>query len=168
LTDTLTAGDELPLTPRERTIKTMWNAGNAASVISRELGISRSAVTGKVDRMRKKGHKLIEHRKSPTGIAKPPPVGAKVFRSKHMVGGGQTGKPRQLQESKLVDSQADIRAPGQLDKPWGTRGECQWPTWGPDKRTGLVCGLPVDAAQPSRAWCPFHGGIAYVPFSRDR
>jgi GcrA cell cycle regulator len=134
-------------------LRQLWAAGASASVIARELGVTREAVLGKAFRLR------LAHRKAPPA-ARPKP--SQIWRPKTSL------KPRPpFMPDKPLAPMPERRSP----MPSGMRrlqllelepNQCRWPVGDPRMREFFFCGADADVGC---IYCPHHMRRA---FNRSR
>lgn len=129
----------------------MWKAGASGNEIGDALGVSRSAVLGKLNRLGLV-RRDVEGYQRPAPVMQPP--------RKHRVTDMQVriaarAKAAAQPEAKVVI----LNAPNA--RPWITRqfGECAAPVMFTDDDTWSCC----EPAEPGRPYCPGHCQIYYVP-----
>lgn len=161
----------MTLTAEEKaTVKRLWNYGESSSRICDLLNaargteeLTRNMIIGYVNRARERGEPFVRRifepakkvqRRKRRALArqKPPQIEAKPTPPKSSGEGEYLGKEPGAQHL--------YRAHGQLDVPFIERrvGQCAWPGWGGDERTGTVCGLPTEI---ERSYCKFHHGVGW-------
>ncbi len=135
-----------------RRLGELWTQGVSAGEIGKRLGVSRSAVLGKLSRLGLLGMvrqtlPKLELERS----AKPRPRG-----SAPVAGNG----PRRRRGPGLLREVAT----GAEARLWTTRrpGECAWPVagHGPDL---LACCAAVGHDRHAWAYCPAHRGLMFIP-----
>ena len=177
---------------RVETLKKMWNEGQSASQIAKELGgVTRNAVIGKVHRLGlsnrvgaapapaatpgKPGKDLRaeaeeinddEEAEIETPVEKP----AQIVR-KPIVAAGQPLPPQPAANEISPEALASVR---EVEKKAArislmelTERTCKWPIGDPATENFWFCGLAV---QPGKPYCEAHVGVAFQPMSsrRDR
>jgi len=182
---------------RVELLKKMWNEGQSASQIAKELGgVTRNAVIGKVHRLG------LSNRNGPAnGAAKPekpdpkqkvdaksPPAAAPrkeaapaqepkpaektaVLARKPIVAAGQPLPPQPSANEISPEALATVREVEKKSKRISlmelTERTCKWPIGDPATDDFWFCGLPVQQGKP---YCEAHVGVAFQPMSsrRDR
>ncbi|QDY69828.1 GcrA family cell cycle regulator [Qingshengfaniella alkalisoli] len=181
---------------RVETLKKMWNEGQSASQIAKELGgVTRNAVIGKVHRLglsnRNAGSSPAP--KEEPKAAKPEPVEAKKPAPKpehvpepaaaapapkpstparrQIIPAGQPlppqPSPNEISPEALAQQRATEKKARKLDLMELTERTCKWPIGDPATEDFYFCGLPSQAGKP---YCEAHVGVAFQPMSsrRDR
>jgi GcrA cell cycle regulator len=178
---------------RVETLKRMWNEGQSASQIAKELGgVTRNAVIGKVHRLGLSnrvgaaptpapaaGKPAKEPREAapevsqadvadaPERVEKPSPP---VIR-KPVITAGQPLPPQPAANEISPEALASVR---EVEKKAArislmelTERTCKWPIGDPATDNFWFCGLAV---QPGKPYCDAHVGVAFQPMSarRDR
>ena len=174
----------------------MWNEGQSASQIAKELGgVTRNAVIGKVHRLglsnRSTPSKAEETAEKPVPkpkAAKKPAVKADTapekkaaapkeapepapVRTKAIVPAGQPLPPQPSQSEISEETRANLLALEKKAKKLTlmqlTERTCKWPIGDPATEEFWFCGHPV---QPGKPYCETHVGVAFQPMSsrRDR
>jgi GcrA cell cycle regulator len=172
---------------RVETLKRMWNEGQSASQIAKELGgVTRNAVIGKVHRLG------LSNRVGPAPGPAPapgkpgaPPVEAEVQPEveekpvervmaplrKPVLVPGQPLPPQPAANEISPEALASVR---EVEKKAAkislmelTERTCKWPIGDPATENFWFCGLAV---QPGKPYCEAHVGVAFQPMSarRDR
>lgn len=141
-------------------LRSLWSEGHAATEIGRRLGISKSAVLGKVHRLGLPG------RPSPVGQAHltgawPPQQRVRAPRLAEIMSvplaTPLSGTPDTVARPDATPSQpAPARRGAGISRP------CCWPIGHPGTPTFRFCGGPAAAAKP---YCAEHAGIAYRPLA---
>lgn len=175
---------------RVETLKRMWNEGQSASQIAKELGgVTRNAVIGKVHRLglsnrvgavpapapgkpgkdvRDAIEEAPEPVEAPDRSAEKPP--APVTR-KPVITPGQPLPPQPAANEISPEALASVR---EIEKKAArislmelTERTCKWPIGDPATENFWFCGLAV---QPGKPYCEAHVGVAFQPMSsrRDR
>ncbi|MCR8726274.1 GcrA family cell cycle regulator [Frigidibacter sp. ROC022] len=180
---------------RVETLKRMWNEGQSASQIAKELGgVTRNAVIGKVHRLglsNRVGANAAASTPAPAAAAaaKPareaapapePESGAAEARPaekpvtphrKPVITAGQPLPPQPAANEISPEALASVR---EVEKKAArislmelTERTCKWPIGDPATDNFWFCGL---AAQPGKPYCEAHVGVAFQPMSsrRDR
>jgi GcrA cell cycle regulator len=191
-------GDAMSWTDeRVETLKKMWNDGQSASQIAKELGgVTRNAVIGKVHRLglsnRSTPSKGDEPAEKPASakpkVAKKDPPKAEAApetksagpkeapaqqpaRTKAVVPAGQPLPPQPSQSEISEETRANLlaleRKARKLTLMQLTERTCKWPIGDPATEDFWFCGHPV---QPGKPYCETHVGVAFQPMSsrRDR
>jgi GcrA cell cycle regulator len=137
---------------RVATLKRLWAEGASASVIGKKLGgISRSAVLGKIFRLRL------------GGAHKP----AKAPGQKAKAGGAKPGRarlkdqPARRRSDKTQDAAAS-RATTHKSLLELTNTCCRWPHGRPGAKTFFFCGAPGADVESGVPYCALHMQRAYV------
>jgi hypothetical protein len=148
-------------------LKALWQAETlSARQIAGELGVSKSAVIAKANR-------LGLHR-SPEYIAEANRIGAQrgglATAAKHAAARPKppaaTPAPRVMRYPPKPEPPKPTEAPPA--KKWQVHfnkagfNQCRWPLWPDTERTGLVCGAP----SAGKAYCTYHGRVSYTGFAR--
>jgi GcrA cell cycle regulator len=175
---------------RVETLKRMWNDGQSASQIAKELGgVTRNAVIGKVHRLGlsnrtsatpSKAETETEERVEPKPAeapAEPAPAEAKeapkapVPMRKPIVPAGQPLPPQPSANEISPEALATVREVEKTARRISlmelTERTCKWPIGDPATEDFWFCGLTV---QPGKPYCEAHVGVAFQPMSsrRDR
>ena len=177
---------------RVELLKKMWNDGQSASQIAKELGgVTRNAVIGKVHRLGlsnrtgaapapgKPEQTRIEAAdssapKEDTMVAEAPqpdrPAPAANPR-KQIIPAGQPLPPQPSANEISPEALASVREVEKKSKKISlmelTERTCKWPVGDPATEDFWFCGLP---AQQGKPYCEAHVGVAFQPMSsrRDR
>jgi GcrA cell cycle regulator len=181
---------------RVETLKRMWNEGQSASQIAKELGgVTRNAVIGKVHRLglsnrvgaapaaavspatsAKPGGREPVAESEPEDAPAEPVVAKPVERPaapmrKPIITAGQPLPPQPAANEISPEALASVR---EVEKKAAritlmelTERTCKWPIGDPATENFWFCGLP---AQPGKPYCEAHVGVAFQPMSsrRDR
>jgi GcrA cell cycle regulator len=178
---------------RIETLKRMWNEGQSASQIAKELGgVTRNAVIGKVHRLglshrtgaasAKPGQEpeeAVEAKPAePQPAPEPAPAEAKdaapqppIPMRKPIVPAGQPLPPQPSANEISPEALATVREVEKTAKRISlmelTERTCKWPIGDPATEDFWFCGLAV---QPGKPYCEAHVGVAFQPMSsrRDR
>lgn len=171
----------------------MWNEGQSASRIAKELGgVTRNAVIGKVHRLglsnrvgmpaAQSGETLPEENTNLAEVepAKPPepPRGTENQMSdnapiprKPIIPAGQPLPPQpsanEISPEALARKNEVEKTAKKLSLMELTERTCKWPVGDPATADFWFCGLPAQAGKP---YCEAHVGVAFQPMSarRDR
>ena len=175
---------------RVEQLKKMWNEGQSASQIAKELGgVTRNAVIGKVHRLglsnrtsgsatkpskpeskSKTPPKPKSKAAAPAEEEKPaskPPIPMR----KPIITAGQPLPPQPSANEISPEALANVREVEKKAKKIGlmdlTERTCKWPIGDPATEEFWFCGLPVQQGKP---YCEAHVGVAFQPMSsrRDR
>ena len=172
---------------RVETLKRMWNEGQSASQIAKELGgVTRNAVIGKVHRLGlsnrvgaapgaarvagKPGVAPVEAEAEPAVEEKPVERPVAPLRKPVLVP-GQPLPPQPAANEISPEALASVR---EVEKKAAkislmelTERTCKWPIGDPATENFWFCGLAV---QPGKPYCEAHVGVAFQPMSarRDR
>jgi GcrA cell cycle regulator len=178
---------------RVETLKRMWNEGQSASQIAKELGgVTRNAVIGKVHRLglsnrvggapvpAAAGAKPAKEARAELAEAdddadaetpeRPSERPAQVIR-KPVITAGQPLPPQPAANEISPEALASVR---EVEKKAArislmelTERTCKWPIGDPATGNFWFCGLAV---QPGKPYCEAHVGVAFQPMSsrRDR
>jgi GcrA cell cycle regulator len=181
---------------RVETLKRMWNEGQSASQIAKELGgVTRNAVIGKVHRLGLSnrvgaapgpapvaGKPLKDDRDGGVAVEdevddepieafeRPAEKPAQVVRKPAIVP-GQPLPPQPAANEISPEALASVR---EVEKKAAkislmelTERTCKWPIGDPATENFWFCGLAV---QPGKPYCEAHVGVAFQPMSarRDR
>jgi len=134
-----------------RRLGELWTQGVSAGEIGKRIGLSRSAVLGKLSRLGLLG--MLR----PT-LPRPEPDRSAKPRSRDSNPADGTG-PRRRRGPALLREVAT----GAEARLWTTRlsGECAWPVagHGPDV---LACCAPVGHDRQAWAYCPAHRGLMFI------
>ena len=173
---------------RVELLKKMWNEGQSASQIAKELGgVTRNAVIGKVHRLG------LSNRSSGGGAAKtakadPKPKAAKAAKPsvseppkpaekpklpirKPIITAGQPLPPQPSANEISPEALAKVSEVEKKSKKISlmelTEKTCKWPVGDPATDDFWFCGLPVQQGKP---YCDAHVGVAFQPMSarKDR
>jgi GcrA cell cycle regulator len=167
---------------RVETLKRMWNEGQSASQIAKELGgVTRNAVIGKVHRLglsNRTGGAPVKpaaetedrvEAKPTQSAPEPAPAEPKdvapqapIPMRKPIIPAGQPLPPQPSANEREVEKSAKRISLMEL-----TERTCKWPIGDPATEDFWFCGL---AAQPGKPYCEAHVGVAFQPMSsrRDR
>lgn len=140
------------------TLRDLWRSGYSASDIARTIGVSRSAVLGKVHRLE------LPHRKAP----QPRPVKSKAevkrdrnrFTPTRRYAKAPMPSPRPLPPPVIIE--ANPRGVTLFDL---QSGDCRWPMGDPHDPGFLYCG---DNVRDGSSYCAAHHAIAYTPSTNRR
>jgi len=133
------------------TLVNMWGAGKSCGDISKVLGVSRSAIAGKIGRLKLQRRKKVERKIRPSRK-------------------GALNRSRMKQPKAWADFAApkDIRPieielePTAVEPHRGVfalrRGECKWPHNHPGGPDFHFCAQPAERDRP---YCAFHCHMAY-------
>lgn len=175
---------------RVETLKRMWNEGQSASQIAKELGgVTRNAVIGKVHRLglsnRTSGtpsksapdtEEKVDAKPAET-VPAPAPAEARdtpkppIPMRKPIVPAGQPLPPQPSANEISPEALATVREVEKTAKRISlmelTERTCKWPIGDPATDDFWFCGLSV---QPGKPYCEAHVGVAFQPMSsrRDR
>jgi GcrA cell cycle regulator len=179
---------------RVELLKKMWNEGQSASQIAKELGgVTRNAVIGKVHRLslsnrtttsgggakaaaekpapkaKKAAQPAAKEAKAPAEEPAPPrPV---VPSRRPIVPAGQPLPPQPSANEISPEALATVREVEKKAKKLSlmdlTERTCKWPVGDPATDDFWFCGLAV---KPGKPYCEAHVGVAFQPMSsrRDR
>ena len=168
---------------RVELLKKMWNEGQSASQIAKELGgVTRNAVIGKVHRLGLSNRagaapaKPVKEKPAKVEPPKPQPEPRAVERPqpparKPIVPAGQPLPPQPSANEISPEALAKV---GEVEKRARkislmelTERTCKWPIGDPATDNFYFCGLP---SQPGKPYCEAHVGVAFQPMSarRDR
>ncbi|KMW57854.1 GcrA cell cycle regulator [Candidatus Rhodobacter oscarellae] len=180
---------------RVELLKTMWNDGQSASQIAKELGgVTRNAVIGKVHRLGLSNRATTtasagsekeapaKEREAKAEPAKPEPEAAKPaaeekpatvtpITRKAIIPAGQPLPPQPSANEISPEALASVREVEKKAKKISlmelTERTCKWPIGDPATDDFWFCGLSV---QPGKPYCEAHVGVAFQPMSsrRDR
>ena len=176
---------------RVETLKRMWNEGQSASQIAKELGnVTRNAVIGKVHRLglsnRTTGapakpvpedETTEEMAPAPKAEAadtderKEPAQAAPTPMRKPIVPAGQPLPPQPSANEISPEALASVRevekSARRISLMELTERTCKWPIGDPATEDFWFCGLSAQAGKP---YCEAHVGVAFQPMSsrRDR
>ncbi|SDE84928.1 GcrA family cell cycle regulator [Limimaricola pyoseonensis] len=178
---------------RVETLKRMWNEGQSASQIAKELGgVTRNAVIGKVHRLGLSNRAGVAPTPQPTAkpaeapateaAAQPEPEAtdqpeqekAPIPMSQARRAIIPAGQPLPPQPSANEISPEALAKVSEVEKGAKklslmelTERTCKWPVGDPATDDFWFCGLPVQQGKP---YCEAHVGVAFQPMSsrRDR
>jgi GcrA cell cycle regulator len=175
---------------RVETLKRMWNEGQSASQIAKELGgVTRNAVIGKVHRLGlsnrnggpvKPGSDGDEVEEPQTAPPAPEPAApqpkdtapqAPIPMRRPIVPAGQPLPPQPSANEISPEALATVRevekSARRISLMELTERTCKWPIGDPATDDFWFCGLSV---QPGKPYCEAHVGVAFQPMSsrRDR
>ena len=175
---------------RVELLKKMWNDGQSASQIAKELGgVTRNAVIGKIHRLGLSNRGGAEGEPEPlvadepeatpeaapaepeieepsTQSAAPPASNRRAI-----IPAGQPLPPQPSANEISPEALASVREVEKTAKRIGlmelTERTCKWPIGDPATDQFWFCGLGV---QPGKPYCEAHVGVAFQPMSsrRDR
>lgn len=174
---------------RVELLKKMWNEGQSASQIAKELGgVTRNAVIGKVHRLglsnrsssstakpvkgepKAKAATKTAAKTETVAAAKPAEKPTLPIR-KPVITAGQPLPPQPSANEISPEALANVREVEKKAKKIGlmelTERTCKWPIGDPATPEFWFCGLPVQQGKP---YCEAHVGVAFQPMSsrRDR
>lgn len=134
-----------PEWPQERidALRILWDAGKSAAFIGDALGMSRGAVSGKIDRL---GLSKRDRSVSMKNWADSRASGVKAKRSPRVK---SAPKP---QLTSLFDL---------------TNETCRWPMWADGERDGFYCGAPEANMAERVPYCPFHSQMSARKHNQD-
>ncbi|MBM9594339.1 GcrA family cell cycle regulator [Roseitranquillus sediminis] len=175
---------------RVETLKRMWNEGQSASQIAKELGnVTRNAVIGKVHRLGLSNRiggmptKATADEEPAEELAAPQPEpqpapeaketapAAPTPMRKPIVPAGQPLPPQPSANEISPEALASVREVEKTARRISlmelTERTCKWPIGDPATDDFWFCGL---AAQQGKPYCEAHVGVAFQPMSsrRDR
>ncbi len=180
---------------RVETLKKMWNEGQSASQIAKELGgVTRNAVIGKVHRLglsnrtapakepvKEAAKPKPETKKKPAAARPTPepkaadpapkPEAKDPPRVKPIITAGQPLPPQPSNSEISAEALAKLKALEKKAKKLKlmqlTERTCKWPIGDPATEDFWFCGHPT---QPGKPYCETHVGVAFQPMSsrRDR
>ncbi len=175
---------------RVEMLKKMWNEGQSASQIAKELGgVTRNAVIGKVHRLglsnrtggvsaaKPAGDKAAKGKTSAKTGAKSAtaadeaPTRPVVPARRPIITAGQPLPPQPSANEISPEALANQRAVEKKSKKINlidlTERTCKWPVGDPATEDFWFCGLAV---KPGKPYCEAHVGVAFQPMSsrRDR
>lgn len=176
---------------RVETLKRMWNDGQSASQIAKQLGgVTRNAVIGKVHRLglsNRAGGGTVKPGSDPEEVeevraAPPPPEPAApepkdtapqapIPMRRPIVPAGQPLPPQPSANEISPEALATVREVEKTAKRISlmelTERTCKWPIGDPATDDFWFCGLAVAQGKP---YCEAHVGVAFQPMSsrRDR
>ena len=175
---------------RVEQLKKMWNDGQSASQIAKELGgVTRNAVIGKVHRLGLSNRtgadgedldapapetKAATRPEPAPAEAAPAPVAPTTHQSpavRKIVPAGQPLPPQPSANEISPEALANVREVEKKAKRIGlmdlTERTCKWPVGDPATEDFWFCGLGV---KPGKPYCEAHVGVAFQPMSsrRDR
>ena len=177
---------------RVETLKRMWNEGQSASQIAKELGgVTRNAVIGKVHRLGL-SNRVGGKDEDDDGAAAPAPAAAKPEPAprpepaaaapvasnvtplpvrKAIIPAGQPLPPQPSLNEISPEALASVREVEKRARKLTlmelTERTCKWPIGDPATEDFWFCGLP---SLPGKPYCEAHVGVAFQPMSarRDR
>jgi GcrA cell cycle regulator len=154
---------------RVAALRKFWAAGDTAEVIAGKFGgISRSAVIGKVHRLKLGGRAIKKGRRLDLGKPRPGAIARRVAR-KRLVSNGGAFEFQTKEEPILptMDDGADVPLAQRKTLMQLDRMACRWPFGDPTDKDFFFCGAVVLS---HHAYCPYHAGLAsagtvaaYVP-----
>ena len=175
---------------RVEQLKKMWNDGQSASQIAKELGgVTRNAVIGKVHRLGLSnrtgadGEEGLEPAPETKAASRPEPAPAEAAPApvpptthqspavRKIVPAGQPLPPQPSANEISPEALATVREVEKKAKRIGlmdlTERTCKWPVGDPATEDFWFCGLAV---KPGKPYCEAHVGVAFQPMSsrRDR
>jgi GcrA cell cycle regulator len=132
-------------------LKQLWAEGKTASAIGKKLGgLSRSAVLGKIFRLRLSGDKASKTATPKADDQKPRPAAQKngpVRRRSGPAQGGTAKSPRTSTHKSLLEL---------------TNTCCRWPHGRPGAKNFFFCGVPGADVENGIPYCASHMQCAYV------
>jgi GcrA cell cycle regulator len=143
-------------------LKRCFQAGLSSSQIAREMGVTRNAVIGKINRLglsrpRDMATRQLEQKRA-AKLARPRRPRLHVFAQREMLTKAFSGPPA------LAEAIAIHEGRGCTLLELG-HGKCRWPIDGPDGEDIFFCGNePV----PGLPYCAGHARLAYRPAGRLR
>ena len=177
---------------RVELLKKMWNEGQSASQIAKELGgVTRNAVIGKVHRLGLSNRagsatpsKAATDKSAAKAKAPPKPDAATAETTaaaqparpvapnrRPIIPAGQPlppqPSPNEISPEALAKQSEVERKAKKLSLMELTERTCKWPVGDPATENFWFCGLAV---QPGKPYCEGHVGVAFQPMSsrRDR
>ena len=141
-------------------LRSLWSEGHSTAEIGRRLGISKSAVVGKVHRLDLPARPSPVRQAKLTG-ARPPQQRAPVPKLAEIM---PIELPAPLPETPDAVTRPDATPshPAPARRGTGTFRPCCWPIGHPGTPTFRFCGNPAVAAKP---YCAEHANIAYRPLT---
>lgn len=171
-------------------LRRMWpDPQHSARTIAKELGFSRNAIISKAHRMglAKNGRKLTTYARtrSPRNPNPPKPRSPQLWRAlptrdtgaARVSPSSNTGAVLSSHSSRSGEGDPSVTSdwsrPGSNASPRPLNvplidlkpGQCRWPMWDPDARTGLFCGADALEKLP---YCSGHCAMAYRPSKARR
>jgi len=133
-------------------LKQMWADGATAAAIAARLGgLSRSAVLGKIHRLRfGAAAPAAAARKAQTADASQNSAVLERRRPEHDRAPPPSPKPQPKGPQQRGKSLLEL-----------TNGSCRWPNGDPGKRNFFFCGAPGADLEGGRPYCPHHARRAY-------
>ena len=174
---------------RVELLKKMWNEGQSASQIAKELGgVTRNAVIGKVHRLGLSNRagaapaKAPKEKPAPKPAAEPakaeavaearaPERPAPTPAVRKIIPAGQPLPPQpsanEISPEALAKVQEVEKSARRISLMELTEKTCKWPVGDPATDNFWFCGLAVQQGKP---YCEAHVGVAFQPMSsrRDR
>jgi GcrA cell cycle regulator len=128
-------------------LKRLWTDGETATAIAGQLRMSKSAVLGKVFRLRLR----------PAAKA----TAAAVRRGKAVLGQRRKGRPPAVSMPMPMPMPVPATASGKTLFEL-TNDSCRWPHGQPGTKTFHFCGAPGADLEGGRPYCEYHARRAYV------
>jgi GcrA cell cycle regulator len=128
-------------------LKKLWAEGETATAIAMRLRMSKSAVLGKVFRLRLRSEKKA--------------TAASARRRTAILGRRRKGRPPGKPRAKPAAADAPAMAPGKTLFEL-TNDSCRWPHGQPGTKTFHFCGAPGADLEGGQPYCERHMRRAYV------
>ena len=140
-------------------LKAMWAAGATATAIAERLGgLSRSAVLGKISRLRLRADASAAANQAPAAATTSPDL-ALLQRRRHNRKGARRSSPKPRRKKPRRRSGKSL-----LEL---TNDTCRWPNGEPGTRGFFFCGAPGADLEGGRPYCAHHARCAYSAAVND-
>jgi len=141
-------------------LKAMWAAGATATAIAERLGgLSRSAVLGKISRLRLRADASAAVANQAPAAASTSPDLALLQRRRHNRKGARRSSPKPRRKKPRRRSGKSL-----LEL---TNDTCRWPNGEPGTRGFFFCGAPGADLEGGRPYCAHHARCAYSAAVND-
>ena len=160
-------------------LRALWDEGHSAAEIGRRMGISKNAVTGKVDRLKKERPGTFKERPSPirrdaAPVLKPErakyhPEGPLKMRKEPADGVGHAGEAPAVALTVVGRDTLGqlgkglgltVPAVGPEPQPRRVSQTCCWPIGDPRKPGFRFCQAEIE--NPRKPYCAEHSAVAFV------
>src|SRR6185437_3747971 len=140
-------------------LKAMWADGATATAIAERLGgLSRSAVLGKISRLRLRADASAAANQAPAAATTSPDL-ALLQRRRHNRKGARRSLPKPRRKKPRRRSGKTL-----LEL---TNATCRWPNGEPGTRGFFFCGAPGADLEGGRPYCAHHARCAYSAAVND-